>query len=116
MRVIMVFRRICRRLTVAPRLLADVLHVGNSSTRISSQQGISAFRPEEVSITAGRLMLQRLRELTAQRVDVAFESTLASRSFAPWIRPLIAGGYAFHIFSFGCLPRIWRSIAFATAS
>ncbi len=38
-----------------------------------------------------------LRELTARRLDVAFETTLASRSFAPWIRGLIDSGYQFHL-------------------
>lgn len=31
-------------------------------------------------------------------VDVAFETTLASRSCAPWIRGLKASGYDFHLF------------------
>ena len=44
---------------------------------------------------AGRIMLERLRELAARRVSFAFESTLASRSFAPWIAQLCATGYEF---------------------
>ncbi len=43
-------------------------------------------------------MPQRLKQLTDKRVDVAFESTLASRTFAPWIRGLMASGYRFHLF------------------
>jgi predicted ABC-type ATPase len=38
-------------------------------------------------------MLERLRELAAQRADFAFETTLASRSFAPFLKQLIADGY-----------------------
>ena len=60
-------------------------------------KGISSFRPESVAIQAGRVMLERLSHLTAQRVNVAFETTLASRSFAPWIKELIQTGYAFRI-------------------
>ena len=38
-------------------------------------------------------MLERLRELAAQRADFAFETTLASRTFAPFLKQLIADGY-----------------------
>ena len=38
-------------------------------------------------------MLARLRELAGQRVSFAFETTLASRTFAPWLRDLRASGY-----------------------
>ena len=43
-------------------------------------------------------MLRRPDELAAQRVDFAFETTLASRTFAPWIAGLIQGGYTFRLF------------------
>ncbi len=49
---------------------------------------------------AGRIMLERLRHLTDQRANVAFESTLASRSFAPWIMRLKDSGYSFNLFYF----------------
>ena len=38
-------------------------------------------------------MLTRLKELAAARQDFAFESTLSSRSFAPFPRQLKAQGY-----------------------
>jgi predicted ABC-type ATPase len=34
-----------------------------------------------------------LRELAGQRVSFAFETTLASRTLAPWLRDLRASGY-----------------------
>ena len=43
-------------------------------------------------------MLMRLRELAEQRVSFAFETTLASRALAPWLRGLRASGYAVHFF------------------
>ena len=49
-------------------------------------RGLSAFRPETVALAAGRAMLNRLNELARQRIDFAFETTLASRSFAPWLK------------------------------
>src|SRR5947209_12450668 len=46
-----------------------------------------------VAIAAGRVMLVRLEELASQRVSFGFETTLASRSFAPWLRMRQADGY-----------------------
>jgi len=60
-------------------------------------QGLSAFAPEGVAVAAGRLMLARIHELARQRVTFGFETTLASRSFAPWLRLRLEGGYAVHL-------------------
>lgn len=60
-------------------------------------RGLSAFDPEAVALTAGKLMLERLRTLAQERKDFAFETTLASRTFAPWIRALRQDGYKFHL-------------------
>jgi predicted ABC-type ATPase len=40
-------------------------------------------------------MLIQLRELAARRENFAFETTLASRTYAPWLRGLMADGYEF---------------------
>jgi predicted ABC-type ATPase len=45
-------------------------------------------------------MLRRLHDLAESRVSFAFETTLASRSFAPWIAELVASGYEFQLFFF----------------
>ncbi len=42
-------------------------------------------------------MLARLRELARRRVSFAFETTLAGRTYAPWISDLIQKGYEFHL-------------------
>ena len=60
-------------------------------------QGLSAFQPESAAFHAGRVMLERLHFLAKERVDFAFETTLASRSFAPWIAKLKQSGYTFHL-------------------
>jgi predicted ABC-type ATPase len=74
--------------TTAPLLLRDVLKVTEFVNADVIAQGLSAFEPERAALTAGRIMLARLRELARQRVSFAFETTLASRSFAPWIASL----------------------------
>jgi predicted ABC-type ATPase len=58
-------------------------------------QGLSAFRPESQALAAGRIMLTRLKDLAAHHEDFAFETTLASRTFAPWVADLRRGGYRF---------------------
>jgi predicted ABC-type ATPase len=55
--------------------------------------GISPFRPESVALQAGRVMLARLRELVDSNQDFAFETTMASRTFAPFLRDCIGKGY-----------------------
>jgi hypothetical protein len=73
--------------TAAPDLLHGALHVDEFVNADVIARGLSAFNPEGAALEAGRVMLSRLKELAAQRKNIAFESTLASRTFAPWIRP-----------------------------
>lgn len=63
-------------------------------------RGLSAFDPESVAMEAGRAMIERLNSLEAIRSDFAFETTLASRSFAPRIRRLCSRGYEFSLYFF----------------
>jgi len=83
--------------TAATHLLRDELQVAEFVNADMIAQGLSAWTPERVAMDAGRLMLERLRELAARRADFAFETTLASRSFAPWIRGLLSEGYQFRL-------------------
>ena len=71
--------------TAAPALLRDTLLVNDYVNADVIAQGLSAFAPERGSLRAGRVMLGRLHELAAARRTFAFETTLASRSFAPWL-------------------------------
>ncbi len=59
--------------------------------------GISPFRPESVAMEAGRVMLRRIRHLAGERQDFAFETTMASRSFAPFLRECREAGYTVHL-------------------
>ena len=86
--------------TAAADILIGALAVHEFVNADIIAKGLSSFQPESVAFDAGRIMLQRLHHLTAQRADVAFESTLASRSFAPWIKTLAATGYEFRLLFF----------------
>ena len=71
--------------TDAPALLQGTLGVTEFVNADDIARRLSGFDVERVALPAGRVMLARLRELTRQRVSFAFETTLASRSFAPWL-------------------------------
>lgn len=49
--------------------------------------------PDAVAIQASRMMLERLKNLAQQKQTFAFETTLAARSFAPFLRRCQAQGY-----------------------
>ena len=83
--------------TTAPVLLNEMLGLREFVNADVIAQGLSAFAPENVALQAGRLMLARLRQLAEARKNFAFETTLASRSFAPWLREQRAAGYALYL-------------------
>jgi len=83
--------------TAAPNLLKGELAVSEFVNADVIARGLSAFEPERVAMAAGRIMLRRLDELAEQRTTFAFETTLASKSFAPWIVRLKKSGYLFHL-------------------
>ena len=82
---------------MGPGLLRGALHVTEFVNADVIAQGLSAFRPDAVAIAAGRIMRARLHELSERRADFAFETTLAGRTHATWIRRLLRVGYEFHL-------------------
>lgn len=83
--------------TTAPALLKGTLGVTEFVNADTIAQGISAFLPEGAAFRAGRVMLERIHYLAKEQVDFAFETTLASRTFAPWIKNLKQVGFIFHL-------------------
>jgi len=63
-------------------------------------RGLSGRHTDAVAFEAGRIMLKRLHQLAAARVDFAFESTLSSRTFAAFLRGLKQQGYAVVVYYF----------------
>lgn len=84
--------------TSAPVLLKDSLHINNFVNADTIAQGLCAFQPEKAAIQAGRIMLDRIHNLAREGISFAFETILASRSFASWIPNLRSKGYKFHLF------------------
>lgn len=83
--------------TVAPALLRGALAVNEFVNADVIASGLSAFDPDSAAMAAGRVMLARMRELAAHRNSFAFETTLASRTFASWLRELRTSGYEVHL-------------------
>jgi predicted ABC-type ATPase len=63
-------------------------------------RGLAGKQAETVAIAAGRIMLTRLHELGAAQQDFAFESTLSSKTFLPFLKKLKAQGYHVAIYYF----------------
>lgn len=83
--------------TIAPALLKGPLQVLEFVNADTLAKGLSGLAPERAAFSAGKIMLKRLRELVDEKADFAFETTLASRTFAPWITDLKNKGYFFHL-------------------
>lgn len=79
--------------TLAPALLRDTFGILEFVNADTIAEGLSAFAPEDASFDAGRVMLGRLHELADEGKDFAFETTLASRFYAGWLKELNAAGY-----------------------
>jgi predicted ABC-type ATPase len=96
--------------TAAPGLLRDLLGVAEFVNADTIAAGLSGFNPSSVALQAGRLMLTRVRRLGAEGRDFAFETTLAAKSYAPWLKQLREQGYAC------CLVFLWLPSAEAAVA
>jgi len=83
--------------TLASRVLSSV----QPSPEFVNADIIAAqLNPDDVdavAITASRLMLDRLKTLANQKLDFAFETTLAARSFARFLRKCKSKGYQINL-------------------
>lgn len=55
--------------------------------------GLSPFNPESVALAAGRIMLKRINGLLLEGVDFAFETTLSTKSYVPFVNKAKDLGY-----------------------
>ncbi|MBM3933504.1 MAG: Zeta toxin family protein [SAR202 cluster bacterium] len=83
--------------STSKKLLHGALAVNEYVNADQIASGLSAFQPETAAVEAGRVMLIRLKALAKARENFAFETTLASRTFAPWLEVLRASGYRTHL-------------------
>jgi predicted ABC-type ATPase len=83
--------------TSAMALLPHLLPCDEYVNADAIAAGLSPFNPGPAAIQAGRLMLGRIQQLFRQRKDFAFETTMASRMFAPFLLECKQNGYAVNI-------------------
>lgn len=57
--------------------------------------GLSPLAPGTMELRAGRLLLERWKELAAARLDFSFETTMSGKTYAGMLRKLKDGGYRF---------------------
>ena len=63
-------------------------------------KGLSPFQPENVSIEAGRIMLNRINDLLKENESFAFETTLSTRSYKNKIIKAKEQGYTITLLFF----------------
>jgi predicted ABC-type ATPase len=86
--------------TAAFTLLPGLLDCREFVNADEIARGLSPFRPETVSIQAGRLMLARLHELLAAGETFALETTLATRHYLRFVAEAREQGYFVSLFFF----------------
>jgi predicted ABC-type ATPase len=86
--------------TASRTLLAETLKTLTFVNADVIAQGLAGFNPESAAFQAGRLMLQRMKELADARQNFAFETTLAARHYAVWLKKLKETGYEVDLYYF----------------
>jgi len=84
--------------TAAPFLLKQAMGILEFVNADQIAAGLSAYAPETVAFAAGRIMLKRLHDLATSQASFAFESTLSSRTFAPFLARCKSQGYRVKLF------------------
>lgn len=83
--------------TASPRLVRDALKITEFVNADVIAAGLSAFAADRAAVAAGRILLERVRDLAARGVDLALETTLASRGLAPWLAEVARAGAEVHV-------------------
>lgn len=79
--------------TASYTLLPHILNCREFVNADSIAAGLSPFEPQGVAFEAGRIMLQRIRQLMNEGEDFAFETTLSTRSYVSLVKKAQEHGY-----------------------
>ncbi len=79
--------------TLANILLTEFLSCNEFVNADYIAAGLSPFNYDSVALQAGRLMLERIKYLSDNKRDFAFETTLSTLSYAPYIKRWVEDGY-----------------------
>jgi predicted ABC-type ATPase len=79
--------------TASYPILPEMLNCKEFVNADSIASGLSPFNYESVAFEAGRIMLQRIHQLMEEKVDFAFETTLAAKIYVQLIKTTKTFGY-----------------------
>jgi predicted ABC-type ATPase len=83
--------------TVAGGLLPEILECDEYVNADAIAKALSPFNTDRAAFKAGRLMLESIHGLAERRKDFAFETTMASRSFVPFLQRCRDRGYEINL-------------------
>lgn len=86
--------------TASREVLLNVLGIPVFANADAIARGLNAFNPESEAVRAGRILIDWLHDLAKAKRDFAFETTLAARTYAGWLRDLRAEGYEVYLYYF----------------
>ncbi len=86
--------------TASNTVLPDVLNCKEFINADNIAKGLSPFNVEGLAIEASRIMLTRMKELINEKIDFAFETTLASRSYISLLKKAKENNYEIHLVFF----------------
>lgn len=79
--------------TASFTILPEILDCKEFVNADEIAKGLSPFQPEKVSFEAGRIMLNRIKELLSENENFAFETTLSTRSYKHTVAKAKEKGY-----------------------
>jgi predicted ABC-type ATPase len=79
--------------TASMTILPETLHCKEFVNADSIAAGLSPLDPDSMAIKAGRLMLERIGQLSEDGSDFAFETTLSTRTYVQFIHTARQKGY-----------------------
>lgn len=86
--------------TASMSVLPEILCCNEFVNADEIAKGLSPFRPEEVAIEAGKIMLRRIESLLEGNETFAIETTLATRSYKSLVKRAKAKGYIVELLFF----------------
>jgi predicted ABC-type ATPase len=96
--------------TFASQLLPDFVQCREFLNADLIAAGLSPFAPETQNVRAGRLLLERIKELASAGTDFSFETTLSGRSYVKLLSDMKTNGYRV-LLSFLWLPNAEAAVA-----
>lgn len=84
--------------TFATKFLPDFVNCREFLNADLIAAGLAPFAPETQNLRAGRLLLERIKELVSARDDFSFETTLSGRTYVRQLERMKQNGYRVYLF------------------